>query len=142
MCIWNSDCLVQTNINAHPLSIIIDINFCGRSSNIISLGTDKRLCIWTYNTLQLIYELHDITSNCFLIHCTDYLFYIQLNSVYIYNVVNQTKIPTQQFVIPFINENDINIENMTYSPDTEMLILQYSNIVSAMHLPQRLFLVR
>ena len=92
LCLWNSECLLQTNVNAHSLSIIIDINFCGQSSNIISLGSDKRLCIWTYGTLQLIYELNDISANCFLILYTNYLFYLQSNSIYIYELFNKTNI--------------------------------------------------
>jgi WD40 repeat protein len=147
LCVWNRDRLAQTKVNAHPLSIIIDIHFCGHSSNIVSLGTDKRLCIWTYNTLQLIYELHDITSNNFFIHRTNYLFYTQSNSIYIYDIVNQSKIPTRQFLIPFIkeynqDENEIIIEKVIYSSQTETLILQYSDVVYAMHLPQHLFLFR
>ncbi|CAF1131739.1 unnamed protein product [Adineta steineri] len=142
LCLWNKDSLIQSNTNAHPLSIILDVNFCGHSSNIISLGTDKRLCIWTYNSLQLIYELHDITSNCFLIHCTNYLFYIKSNSIYIYDIFNQQKLPIRQFIIPLINENDIDIDKIIYSSHIEMFIFQSSNMVYAMHLPQQLFLVR
>ncbi|CAF1403977.1 unnamed protein product [Adineta steineri] len=147
LCIWNGDDLIQTNMNAHPLSIIIDINFCGHSSNIVSLGTDKRLCIWAYNSLQLLYELNDVTSNCLTIHRTNYLFYTQLNSLFIYDTLNQTKLSTRQFLIPFLNdinkdENEMNIEKLLYSSQTETLILQNSDIIYAMHLPQRLFLVR
>lgn len=147
LCVWNGDGLIQTNVNAHPLSIITDINFCGHSSNIISLGTDKRLCIWTYSSLQLIYELNDITSNSFTIHRTNYLFYTQLNCLYIYDTLNQTKISTKQFLIPFLNdinkdENEMNIDKLIYSSQTETLILQNSDIIYAMHLPQRFFLIR
>jgi hypothetical protein len=143
LCIWNGDGLIQTNLNAHPLSIIIDLNFCGHSSNIISLGTDKRLCIWTYSNFQLVYELNDITSNHFTIHRTNYLLYTQLNSLFIYDTLHQTKISTRQFLIPFIkDENEMNIEKLIYSSQTETLILQNLDIIYAMHLPQRLFVVR
>ncbi len=147
LCIWNGDGLIQSNVNAHPSSIIIDINFCGHSSNIISLGSDKRLCIWTYSSLQLLYELNEITSNCFTIHRANYLFYTQLNSLFIYDTLNQTKIPTKQFRIPFLNdinkdENQMNIDKLFYLSQTETLILQNSDIIYAMHLPQRVFLVR
>ncbi|CAF3748490.1 unnamed protein product [Rotaria sordida] len=146
LCIWKGNDLIQTNINAHPSSIIIDLNFCGHSSNIISLGTDKRLCIWTYLNLQLIYELNDITSNCFTIHRTNYLFYTKLNSLFIYDIFNQRKISTKQFIIPFLNdinrdENEMNIEKLIYSSQTETLILQNSDIIYAMYLPQRVFFV-
>jgi len=147
LCVWNGDSLSQTNINAHPSSIITDINFCGHSSNIISLGTDKRLCILTYSSLQLIYELNEITSNNFIIHRTNYLFYTKLNCLFIYDTLNQTKISTRQFLISFLNdinkdENDMNIDKLIYSSQTETLILQNSDIIYAMHLPQRFFLVR
>ncbi len=147
LCVWNGDSLSQTNINAHPSSIITDINFCGHSSNIISLGTDKRLCIWTYSSLQLLYELNEITSNYFTIHRTNYLFYTQLNSLFIYDTLNQTKISTRQFLIPFLNdinkdENEMNIEKILYTSQTETLILQNSDVIYGMHLPQRFFLVR
>ncbi|CAF2945911.1 unnamed protein product [Rotaria sp. Silwood2] len=147
LCVWKGNDLIQTNINAHPLSIIIDLNFCGHSSNIISLGTDKRLCIWTYSSLQLLYELNDITSNCFTIHRTNYLFYTKLNSLFIYDTLNQRKISTRQFLIPFLNdinrdETEMNIDKLIYSSQTETLILQNSDIIYAMHLPQRFFLDR
>jgi len=82
----------------------------GHLWNIISLGTDRRLCIWTYDTLELIHEFPDITSNWFFIHCTNYLFYIQSNSIFIHDIYPHKKIP-----IPFLHEED-------------------------MHLPQRFFL--
>ncbi|UJR38440.1 hypothetical protein I4U23_031108 [Adineta vaga] len=147
LCIWNGDGLIQSNINAHPLSIIIDINFCGHSSNIVSLGTDKRLCIWTYKSLQLLHELTDITSTCFTIYRTNYLFYTQLNSLFISDTIQQSKTSIRQFLIPFLNdinkdENEMNIDKLTYSSQTETLILQNSDIIYAMYLPQRLFLLR
>ncbi|CAF1533001.1 unnamed protein product [Rotaria magnacalcarata] len=147
LCVWKGDDLIQTNLHAHPSSIITDLNFCGHSSNIISLGTDKRLCIWTQSNLQLLYELNDITSNCFTIHRTNYLFYTKLNSLFVYDTFNQTKISTRQFLIPFLNdinrdENEMNIDKIIYSSQTETLILQNSDIVYAMHLPQSFFLVR
>ena len=147
LCVWNGDGLIQCNINAHPSSIISDLSFCGHSSNIISVGSDKRLCIWTYSSLQLLYELNDITSNCFTIHRTNYLFYTQLNSLFIYDTLNQTKISTRQFRIPFLDdmnkdENEMNIEKLLYVSQTETLILQNFDIIYAMHLPQRFFLLR
>ena len=144
---WNGDCISHVNSNAHPSSIISDLNFCGHSSNVISLGTDKRLCIWTYSSLQLLYELNEITSSCFTIHRTNYLFYTQLNSLYIYDTLNQSKISTRQYLIPFLNdlskdENEMNIDKIIYSSQSETLILENSDMIYAMHLPQRLFLVR
>lgn len=147
LCVWKGDDLVQINTNAHPLSIIIDLNFCGNSSNIISLATDKRLCVWTYSNLQLLYEFNDITSTCFTMYRTNYLFYTKLNSLFVYDTHNQTKLSTKQFLIPFLNdiyrdENEMNIEKIIYSSQTNTLILQNSDIIYAMHLPQQFFLVR
>lgn len=123
------------------------MNFCGHSLNIISLGSDKRLCIWTYSSLQLLYEINEITSNCLTIHRTNYLFYFQLNQFYIYDTLNQNKISTKQIRIPFLNEklhddNEISIEKLIYLSQTETLILQNCDVIYSMHLPQRLFLVR
>lgn len=147
LCVWNGNDLIQTNSNAHSQSIIIDVNFCGHSLNIISLGMDKRLCIWTYSTLQLLYEINEITSNCLTIHRTNYLFYCQLNQLYIYDTLNQKKISTKQIQMTFLNDsiqddNEINIEKFIYLSQTETLILQKSDIIYSIHLPQRLFLVR
>lgn len=147
LCIWKGDDLIQMNSNAHPSSIIIDLNFCGHASNIISLGTDKRLCIWSQSNLQLLCELNDITSSCFVMHRTNYLFYTKLNSLFVYDTLNQTKVSTKQFLIPFLNdinrdESEMNIDKILYSSQTETLILQNSDIVYAMHLPQCFFLVR
>lgn len=108
---------------------------------------DKRLCIWTYSSLQLLYELNEISSSCFTIHRTNYLFYTQLNSLYIYDTLNQSKISTRQYLIPFLNdlskdENEMNIDKIIYSSQSETLILENSDMIYAMHLPQRLFLVR
>ncbi|CAF1332024.1 unnamed protein product [Adineta ricciae] len=146
LCVWNSESLVQSNANAHPSSIIIDINFCGHSSNIVSLGTDKRLCIWTYKSLQLLHELTGVTSTCFAIYRTNYLFYTQLNSLFISDILNSSKTSTRQFRIPFLNdlnkdENEMNIDKLTYASQSETLILQNSDIIYAMYLPQRLFLI-
>lgn len=148
LCVWNGNELTQTNDNAHPQSIVIDVNFCGHSLNIISLGTDKRLCIWTYSSLQLLYEIHQVTSNCLTIHRTNYLFYCQLNQLFIYDTLNQNKISTKQIRIAFLNdnqiydENEMTVEKLVYLSQTETLILQNSDVIYSMHLPQRLFLVR
>ena len=144
---WNGDDLIQWNINAHPYSIIIEINFCGHSSNIVSLASDKRLCIWTYSSLQLVHEFNDLTSNCFAIHRTNSLFYTQMNSLLISDLLNPNKISTRQFPIPFVNhfhadESEITIDKLFYLSQSETLILQNSDRISAMHIPQRLFLLR
>lgn len=140
LCLWNGDDLIQCHLNAHPYSMITDIDFCGHSSNIISLGSDKRLCIWTYSSLQIVYELNDLTSNCFTIHRTNYLFYTQLNCLFISDVLNPTKITSQSFEIP--DEWEMTIEKVFYLSQSETLIVQNFDRISAMHLPQRLFLHR
>ena len=148
LCFWKGDSLIHSNSNAHPLSIIIDLSFSGHSSTVISLGTDQRLCIWTYSNLQLLYEFNDITSNCFTTYRTNYLFYTKLNSLFIYDTLNQTKIATRQFLIPFLHDihqdqNETNnIDKLVYSAQTETLIIQNLDIIYAIHLPQRCFLVR
>jgi WD40 repeat protein len=148
LCLWNGDTLRQTNVHAHRSSVIIDLNFSGHSSNVLSLATDKRLCIWTYGSLQLIYELNDISSNCLTIHRTNYLFYCQMNSLFIYDTLNPTKNSTKQFSMPFANDSidndnsETNIDKISYSASNEMLILQSADVIYAMHLPQQLFLLR
>jgi len=148
LCLWTSDDLRQMNVNAHPTSIVLDVNFSGPSSNILSLGSDKRLCIWSYSNFQLIHELNEITSQSLMISRTNYLFYCQMNYFYIYDTLNTKKISTKQFPIPFLNplidrdENELNIEKMIYSSQSETLILQNSDVIYAMHLPQHLFLLR
>ncbi|CAF1275309.1 unnamed protein product, partial [Adineta ricciae] len=107
----------------------------------------KRLCIWTYKSLQLLHELTGVTSTCFAIYRTNYLFYTQLNSLFISDIFNSSKTSTRQFRIPFLNdlnkdENEMNIDKLTYASQNETLILQNSDIIYAMYLPQRLFLVR
>lgn len=148
ICVWNGDDLRQMKINAHTSSIIIDLAICGHSSNIVSLGNDKRLCIWNTSNLQLMHELTDITSSCFHIYRNSYLFYCQSNHLYIFETSNSRKISTTQFLIPFLNDNfdsdekEANVEKIFYASQHETLILQNSDTIYAMHLPQHLFLLR
>ena len=91
-----------------------------------------------------MYELNDLTSNCFAIHRTNYLFYTQLNCLLISDVLNPNKISTRQFQIPLVNDDEweMNIEKVLYLSQSETLILQKADRISAMHFPQRLFLHR
>lgn len=147
LCVWNGDGLVQSNTAAHPASIIIDIDFCGHSSSIVSLGSDKRLCIWTYKSLQLVHEIVDVTSTCFAIHRTNFLFYSQLNSLFIADTANPSKVSSRQFRIPFLNDTqrddtEMTVDKLVYASASETVIAQNGDVVYAMHLPQQLFLVR
>lgn len=70
-----------------------------------------------------------------------------MNSLLISDVSNPNKISTRQFPIPFINhfnsdEIDMTIDKLFYLSQSETFVLQNSDRISAMHLPQRLFLLR
>lgn len=140
LCLWTGDGLRQAKINAHPSSLILDVNFSGHSSHLLSLGSDHRLCIWSYSSFDLLVELSSISSNSLLIFRTNYLFYCQGRDLYVYETLKSSKISTKQFPLNFLDESETKIDKLCYSSSSECVIVQHADVIYALHLPQDFFL--